>query len=89
MKNNNETNWGKAPTNKDKNIGFDGYIGNLIYEYIDEYFDKKYQWNKNWSKLIYILGKTLRNDINNIIDILKLFCWKNWYMYCTIFDIQQ
>ena len=26
-----------------KNIGFDGYIGNLIYEYIDEYFDKKYQ----------------------------------------------
>ena len=32
--------------------------------------------------------KTLRNEIRNIIDVLKLFCWRNWYMYDMIYDIK-
>ena len=32
--------------------------------------------------------KTFRNEIRSIIDILKLFYWRNWYMYDTICEIK-
>lgn len=54
----------KSLTNKDENIGFQGYINSWILQIyrdisrnIDENFDKKYQWKKNLLKLINI-GKT-------------------------------
>lgn len=54
----------KSLTNKDKNIGYQGYINSWILQIyrdisrnIDENLDKKYQWKKNLLKLINI-GKT-------------------------------
>ena len=29
--------------------------------------------------------KTLRNEIRSIINILKLFYWRNWYIYIYIY----
>ena len=41
--------------------------------------------DQNLQKCIYIYI-TFRNEIRSIIDILKLFCWRNWYicMYVCI-----
>ena len=71
----------KSLTNKDENIGFQGYINSWILQIyrdisrnIDENFDKKYQWKKNLLKLINI-GKTLKNDRRNNntqVDIILL-----------------
>ena len=35
-----------------------------------------------------IRKKILKYEIKNILDILKLFGWKNWYMYYMICDIK-
>ena len=53
-------------------MGFYGYIG-------------KYQWDRNWSKLIKMLGKTLKKMKETIIHILKLFCWRKWYTHIRQF----
>ena len=29
--------------------------------------------------------KTFKNEIRSIINILKLFCWRNWYIYIYIY----
>ena len=40
-----------------------------ILENIDRNFDTKYMWDKNWSKLMEILGKTSKND-NRPIEVV-------------------
>ena len=44
--------------------------------------------NKKLIKTRGNVRKTLRNEIKSIIDIVKLFYWRNWYMYDTIWDIK-
>ena len=40
--------------------------------------------DQNLQKCIYIYI-TFRNEIRSIIDILKLFCWRNWYIYIYMY----
>ena len=58
---------------------FYGYIG---------YIGKKISYAKIWSKLMEIWEKLHTNVIRNIIDNLKLFCWRIWYVYDIIYDIK-
>ena len=58
-------------------MGFYGYIG-------------KYQWDRNWSKLIKMLGKTLKkNERNDNTHIEVVLLKKVIYTYKTICYIHQ
>ena len=66
---------------------YQGYIGyirdisaNILIQNIDRQKIDQNLWN--------VRKKTLKNEIRSIIDILKLLCWRNWYMYDMIWDIK-
>ena len=58
-----------------------------FYKYIIKYWQKN-QWEKIDHNFLDMLEKTLNSDKKKvIINIFKLFCWINQYMYDIICDI--
>ena len=86
--------WEKSP--KDKNIGNHGYIGDIsvlgFYGYIGDISADILTQNIDRPEIHQNLWKCkkklLKNEIINIIDILKLFCWRNINMYDMICNIK-
>ena len=62
-----------------------------FYKYIGEYrriFWHKILINQKLIKTYENIRKILKNEIKSIIYILKLFYWRNWYMYDMICNIK-
>ena len=72
---------------KDENIGFKRHIGNSVLWIYEDTVNILTQ-DISGPKIDQNSWKTLRNEIRRIIDILKLFCWRNWHMYDIIYDIK-
>ena len=65
-------------------IWFYGYIEKISIDILKKNFDKQKIDQNSWK----CKKKPRNNVIKNIINNLRLFCWRIWYIYNMICDIR-